>query len=195
MPPRIGLFGGTFDPPHIGHLAVARAVREQLALDTVLLEVAHQPWQKAGKVITPSDIRFQMVSALVEGEPGMQADDREILRGGNTYTIDTVRQIKDEIPDVEIFLVIGEDSAHQFHTWRDHETLARLSTLVVVNRPDHDTATPSGVANMVRVVMPDVPVSSTKVRAAVAAGENIEELTSTKVAQIVAMHNLYRSAQ
>jgi nicotinate-nucleotide adenylyltransferase len=193
--PRIGLFGGTFDPPHVGHLAVARAVREQLALDTVLLEVAHQPWQKAGNAITPSEVRFEMVTALVEGEPGIQADNREILRGGNTFTIDTVRQIKDEMPDAEIFLVIGEDSAHQFHTWREHETLARLSTLVVVNRPDHDTATPAGVANMVRVVMPDVPVSSTKVRAAVAAGEDIAGFTSAEVARIVSAHNLYRSAQ
>lgn len=191
MSPRIGLFGGTFDPPHNGHLAVARAVRDQLHLDTVLLEVAHDPWQKQESLSTPSETRLEMVRALCADEPGVMADDREIRRGGPTYSVDTVREILAEVPGAEVFLVIGEDSAHRFHTWRDHENLAVLSTLVVVNRPDHVEVTPTGVSNFIRVTMNDVPVSSTQIREAVASGRDITNLTSRRVVDIIEHRGLY----
>lgn len=195
-PLRLGLLGGTFDPPHVGHLAVAEAVLAQLGLDRVDFLPANDPWQKTsdGRDVTSATTRLEMVHALVDGRPGLGVDECEIDRGGVTYTVDTLHHVLAENPSAEIFLIMGADTARGFHTWQRHEEVARLSTLVVVNRGMTNDETPAqqlGDVRVLRVDMSPVEVSSTLVRSEVAAGRDVNELVSQGVAEVIARHGLY----
>lgn len=192
-PFRLGLLGGTFDPPHVGHLAAALAVASELDLDRVDFLPANDPWQKTagGRVVSPAGVRLEMARALVEGHPSLGIDDREIRRGGPTYTVDTLREIRREHPGTDVHLIIGSDTARQFQTWKDHEEVARLSTLVVVNRPDTPAERPSGADRVVFVSMDEVAVSSSAVRAAVSAGTDVSAMVTPAVARIISAHGLY----
>ncbi|MDQ3758263.1 MAG: nicotinate (nicotinamide) nucleotide adenylyltransferase, partial [Actinomycetota bacterium] len=131
---RVGVFGGTFDPVHVGHLSVAVEVRHALALDQVLLVVANVPWQKVGeRVLTPAEDRYAMVAAATEGLDGVEASRIELDRGGASYTVDTLEVLRADGHD--LFLVVGADVAGSLHTWERHEDLPGLATLVVVARP------------------------------------------------------------
>ena len=193
-PRRLGILGGTFDPPHAGHLAAALAVQTQVALDELVLMVANEPWQKVGeRQVTPAQVRFEMTEALVEGISGLRADDREIRRGGPTFTVDTLEEIHAEHPDSEIFLIVGADTAGRLETWHRASDVVRLSTIVIVNRDDSTNTFPEFLrdARVVNVTMNPVDVSSSGIRDAVARGESIDSLTSPSVATIVRDHSLY----
>ena len=193
-PRRLGILGGTFDPPHAGHLAAAVAVQTQVALDELVLMVANEPWQKVGdRLVTPAQVRFEMTKALVEGISGLRADDREIRRGGPTFTVDTLEEILAEHPDTEIFLIVGADTANRLETWHRASDVVRLSTIVIVNR-DNSTNAATGFlrdARVLNVTMTPVDVSSSAIREAVAHGESIVSLTSPTVASIVRDRSLY----
>ena len=133
---RIGLFGGTFDPPHVGHLVTAVNVRHVLALDLVVLMVANDPWQKQGtRSISPAADRVAMVRAAVSDVSGLVAGDDEIRRGGPSYTADTLAAMAEEYPNAQLFTILGDDAANGLSTWsRIDEVIAR-SQLVVVDRP------------------------------------------------------------
>ena len=116
-PQRIGIFGGTFDPPHVGHIVAALTVRHELALDRVLLVVANVPWQKVGqRPITASEHRLGMVRQSVAGLVGLEASAIEVERGGESYTADTLEELA--APDRELFLVLGSDAALKLPTWQ-----------------------------------------------------------------------------
>src|SRR5688572_955042 len=133
---RIGVFGGTFDPIHVGHLVTAVNVRHELSLDEVLLVVANDPWQKTGhQLVTPAQDRLAMVTAAIENVKGISASDVEIRRGGASYTADTLRDLQRERPDAELFLILGSDAAAGLPTWEHVDEVRALSTLVVVTRP------------------------------------------------------------
>lgn len=189
---RVGLLGGTFDPPHRGHLAAARAVRDALGLDQVVLMVAGEPWQKvAQRSITPADVRLSMVEALVQGERSIVAGDDEVRRPGPTYTVDTLRSLVADHPGTEYFLILGSDAARNLPTWKEADEVVSLSTLVVVNRPGQTQRVPLPGAKVVFVEMTPVDVSSSDVRAAVAAGAPAESATTPEVARLIARHGLY----
>ena len=191
---RVGLLGGTFDPPHFGHLAMADTAMSQLGLEEVRFVVAHEPWQKMGdRVVTDSAIRLSMAAALVEGHPGLSADDQEIRRQGLTYTVDTLEAMNAENPADEIFLIVGADTAERIHTWHRLPDVLRLSTLVIVNRSSDIVAVPSAVqgARHEVVTMEPVDVSSSDIRAAVATDASIDTMTSPAVQAIIAQHHLY----
>ena len=193
-PQRLGLLGGTFDPPHRGHLAAAIAVRDALGLDRVDFLVANDPWQKVGeREVTPAALRLEMVRALVNGVDGMGVDDREVHRGGLTYTVETLEEIAREQPSTDVFLIVGQDTADRIHTWKRHEEVLALSTLVIVNRDENTQHVPASLATarVQCVSMPAVDVSSTGVRAAVAAGDDISMMTSIAVSEIIRTHGLY----
>ena len=193
-PRRLGILGGTFDPPHAGHLAAALAVQTQVALDELVLMVANEPWQKVGdRQVTAAQVRFEMTEALVDGISGLRADDREIRRGGPTFTVDTLEEILAEQPDTEIFLIVGADTANRLETWHRASDGVRLSTIVIVNRDDSTNAAPGFLrdAQVVNVSMNPVDVSSSAIREAVARGESINSLTSSSVASIVRDRSLY----
>ena len=193
-PQRLGLLGGTFDPPHRGHLAAAIAVREALGLDRVDLLVANDPWQKSGeREVTPAAVRLQMVQGLVDGVAGIGVDDREVRRGGPTYTVETLEELALEQPGMDVFLIVGQDTANRIHTWHRHEDLLALSTLVIVNRDENSQHVPTALADarVQFVTMPLVDVSSTSIRAAVAEGADVSTMTSPVVAALVRANGLY----
>ena len=197
MPRRVGILGGTFDPPHFGHLAAAQCVRTQLGLDEVILMVANDPWQKSGdRDVTPAAIRLEMVRALVDDIDGLSVSDQEIVRGGRTYTVDTLEELLAVDPDIQLFLIVGEDTAVRIPSWHRPEDLSRLSTLVVVNRAAEPTAHTSAQGDtVVHVNMVPIDVSSTDIRRSVASGESIAFGTCDAVASIIAAHKLYEVAQ
>ena len=193
-PRRLGILGGTFDPPHAGHLAAALAVQTQVALDELVLMVANEPWQKVGdRQVTPAEVRFEMTEALVDGISGLRADDREIRRGGPTFTVDTLEEILAEQPDTEIFLIVGADTANRLETWHRASDVVRLSTIVIVNRDDSTNAASGFLrdARVVNVTMNAVDVSSSAIRKSVAHGESIDSATSSSVASIIRDRSLY----
>ena len=169
-------------------------MRDGLGLDRVDFLVANDPWQKVGeRNVTPAAVRVEMVHALVDGIDGLGVDEREVRRGGLTYTVETLEEIAREMPGTDVFLIVGQDTADRIHTWHRHEEVLALSTLVIVNRDQNAQQVPSSLANarVQFVSMPLVDVSSTAVRAAVAAGEDIASMTSAAVASLVRAHGLY----
>lgn len=197
---RIGLFGGSFDPPHLAHLALARLARQALALDELRWLPAGQPWQKAGRPLAPAEHRARMVSLLIEGEPGMQLDRRELLRSGPSYTIDTVRELADEQPGAECFLVIGQDQYANLATWHEVAELLGRVTLAVAAREGQALAAPAALAQVPhRVVALDLPrmdISSTAARRLAAAHTPgaLAPLVGGAVARYIDQHRLYRAS-
>jgi nicotinate-nucleotide adenylyltransferase len=173
-------------------------VQTQVGLDDVVLMVANEPWQKVGdRQVTPARLRFEMTDALVQGISGLRAGDREIRRGGPTYTVNTLEEILAEQPDTEIFLIVGADTAQRLDTWHRASEVVSLSTIVIVNRDDV-TNTASGFlhdARVVNVSMEPVDVSSSAIRDSVACGESIDSATSASVVSIIHDHSLYVGAQ
>jgi nicotinate-nucleotide adenylyltransferase len=132
---RIGVFGGTFDPVHVGHLVAASWCRDALQLDQVLLVVANEPWQKAGtRELSAAEDRFAVVAAAVEGVEGLEASRIEIDRGGPSYTADTIHELRAAHQGAELFLAVGADVAGDLGTWNRLEEIKALVSLVVVDR-------------------------------------------------------------
>ena len=120
---RLGVFGGTFDPVHVGHLVAAVNARHALGLDRVLLVVANQPWQKHARAVTPAPDRFAVVEAAVTNMEGLEASAVEVERGGPSYTADTLEELSRRYPDAELFLVIGADVADELDSWERMEAV------------------------------------------------------------------------
>jgi nicotinate-nucleotide adenylyltransferase len=198
-PERIGLLGGTFDPPHAGHLAAARSCRDSLGLDRVLLVVANDPWQKSPhRRVTDAAVRFELVAAAASGLAGIEASRIEIDRGGPSYTIDTVRALQAEArvggrPDPEIFLLVGADLATTLHTWHRADELRGLVRLVIVTRPP-DPAPVTGPEGWDwQVVGGDggVDVSSSEVRDRLGSGHPVTGLVPEAVVHCILRRGLY----
>lgn len=192
---KIGVFGGTFDPPHVGHLVAAADAHQVLGLDVVLLVVANAPWQKVGeRQISPAPDRLAMVSAAVADTDGLSASAIEIDRGGLSFTADTLTALLEQEPDAELFVILGNDAAAGFATWERHEEVARLAHLVVVDRPG--TPTPiDDVYHWTRIDIPELEISSTELRERVAAGRSIRYLTTAGVAACIEERGLYALAR
>lgn len=191
MPQRIGLFGGTFDPPHVGHLVTAVNVRHALRLDLVILMVANVPWQKAGsRSIAAAEARFAMVAAAVAEVPGLVAGRVEIDRGGPSYTADTLAFLALEHPGAALFTIVGDDAAAKIETWERHEEVAARSTLVVVDRPGEPVELPAGFV-WERVEVPRLEVSSTDLRDRCRDGRPLDYLVTEPVLDVIRSLHLY----
>lgn len=174
---RLGLFGGTFDPIHVGHLAVASAAAHGLGLDQVWFVVAHRPWQKVGtRTISDSALRLAMVQAATSDRADLIASSIEIDRGGSSYTVDTVEQLRTERPDDELVLVLGSDVVADLNTWHRHDELSAMVTLGIVDRPGDVGAEPPPGWRAERIAAPLVDLSSSMLRARMAAGEPVDYL-------------------
>lgn len=194
---RIGLFGGTFDPPHVGHLVTAVNVRHALELDEVILMVANVPWQKEGtRAITPAEDRLAMVEAAVRGVPGLVAGRWEIDRGGPSYTAETLEALTQTWPGAQFFTIIGDDAAAGLHTWERIDTVCRLSDIVVVDRPGHHVPVPPGALDLedrcLHVEVPHLEVSSTDLRARFVDGRPLDYLVIEPVLAVIRERSLYR---
>src|SRR5579875_3427853 len=191
---RIGLFGGTFDPIHVGHLVAAVNARHALALDRVVMVVANVPWQKAGaRAVTPAEERFALVQAAVGDVPGVEAGRQEIDRGGESYTADTLAEWRERRPDDELFLVVGWDVAAELSTWERLDEVQRLATLVVVNRPG--AGRPRGLDGdgwrVVEVTVPNLEISSTDLRARAVDGRPLDYLVPQAAVRFLRSRGLY----
>ncbi len=193
MPQRIGLFGGTFDPPHVGHLVTAVNVRHALQLDVVVLMVANVPWQKEqSRQITPAEDRFALVEAAVADVPGLVAGRDEIDRGGASYTADTLQLLAEQHPSAELFTIVGDDAAAGITTWERYEEVANRSSLVVVDRPGESVYLPEEF-RWLRVEVPHLEVSSTDLRARFSDGRPLDYLLTEPVLEMIAARGLYGS--
>ncbi|MGO8870538.1 MAG: nicotinate-nucleotide adenylyltransferase [Acidimicrobiales bacterium] len=196
MAGRIGIFGGTFDPIHTAHLEVAEAVRKALGLDRMLLVVANQPWQKeSARPVTPAEDRYAMVEAAAVGWPGLEPSRIEIDRGGPSYTIDTVRQLKHDEPGVELTLVVGSDVVSGLHTWRDEQILRDEVTLAVVGRPGAAPVAPPPGWRVVTVPLAPFDVSSTELRHRLETGQPVDGLLPEAVVRCIRQRDLYATGR
>jgi nicotinate-nucleotide adenylyltransferase len=192
---RVGILGGTFDPPHIGHLGMAVEVRDALALDVVLLVVAHEPWQKVGtRRVSPSSDRLALVEAAVADLEGVEASDVEIRHGGPSYTADTLATLAVEGPDDDLWVILGADAAAGLSTWERGDEVAERARLVVAAR-DGETGSPPPGWSWRTVPITRLDVSSTDLRERVAAGRTIAVLVPPAVRREIEARALYRSAE
>ena len=192
MVKRVGILGGTFDPPHVGHLVVADQVLDRLNLDEVRLVVSNSPWQKVGsRIITPAEQRLQMVEAAVVGSPGLVASSIEIELGGSSYTKVTLDALAEREPAVEWLVVVGADAAAGLDTWHQADVLKAQHRFVVVNRPGAAGEVPEGW-RYETVEIPALDVSSTELRRLVAEGRSVRHLVSDGVVPLLDAWGLYR---
>jgi nicotinate-nucleotide adenylyltransferase len=188
---RVGLFGGTFDPPHVGHLVTAVNVRHALELDVVVLMVANVPWQKEGsRAITPAPDRLAMVEAAVRDVRGLVPGRQEIDHGGPSYTADTLVVLADEYPGAEFFTIIGDDAAAGLRTWTRWEEVVERSQLVVVDRPGDPVVLADDI-DWIRVEVPRLEVSSTDLRARFTDGRPLDYLVTQPVLDVIRARGLY----
>lgn len=192
MSERLGIFGGTFDPPHVGHLVTAVNVRHDLGLDRVLLVVAGRPWQKLGtRELSSAADRYAMVAAAVGTVDGLEASALEIDRPGLSFTADTLAMLRDEDPLRDLFLILGSDAAAGLPTWDRADEVRSLATLVVVDRPGTRSAAPPHGWTWERCEVPRLEVSSTDLRARVAEGRPLDYLLTPEVIDAIATRGLY----
>lgn len=187
----MGVFGGTFDPPHVGHLVTAINVRHALALDVVVMMVANIPWQKDGtREITSAEHRLEMVAAAVETVPGLIPGRQELDLGGNSYTADTLAVLSDEYPGADLFTIVGDDAAANLHTWERSEEVVGRSELVVVDRPGAPVVLDPSV-DWIRVEVPRLDVSSTDLRARFEDGRPLDYLITDATLDVIERCGLY----
>ncbi|HYZ93879.1 MAG TPA: nicotinate-nucleotide adenylyltransferase [Actinomycetota bacterium] len=188
--------GGTFDPIHHGHLLAAEEARHAFSLDKVLFVPAGNPWQKDDKDVTPGEQRLEMTKLATDGNPSFEVSRLELDREGPTYTIDTLRAVREQQPDDELFFITGADAISQILTWKDPSDVLDLATFVAVTRPGHrlDDAGSQGAGERIVVLeIPALAISSTDIRRRVAEGRPIRYLVPDAVARYIADHGLYKT--
>lgn len=200
-PHRIGIMGGTFDPIHFGHLNCAERVREALGLDRVIFIPAGDPAFKQGRDIADSCDRYEMCSLAIADNPAFEMSDLEISRSGITYTVDTLEEIRDRLSgETELFFIIGSDSLHSLHEWKDPAKLAMLARFACVVRPGSgiDASSISELeAKGFRIDVVDAPsldISSSTIRELCADGLSIRYLIPLSVKRYITEHGLYGSS-
>ena len=195
---RIGVLGGTFDPPHVGHMALAEAALESLKLDEILFVPANRnPLKKGRRQASPRD-RLEMVRRMIEGNPKLAVSDLEIARGGHSYAVDTLDELQYVRP-AEYWFILGADALKDIGTWKQPERLLRLCRLGVAYRtPERweevqSRMTPDLREKLDPIEMPPVPTSSTDIRGKVAVGQSVSQMVSPSVLQYIREHHLYEN--
>ncbi len=190
---RIGIFGGSFDPVHNAHLALARVALAELRLDELRWVPVGEPWQKSRR-ITSALHREAMVRLAIEGEPRFVLDRTELERSGPSYTLDTVRSLQAAQPGAQWFLVIGQDQYAGFHTWHGWEELLSRVTIAVANRPEASPLADPQVRAVAHeaVQLPMMDVSSTDIRERLRHAMPIDDLVPPSVARYIDQHHLYQ---
>jgi nicotinate-nucleotide adenylyltransferase len=188
---RLGILGGTFDPPHFGHLLAAVDAVERLTLDRlVLVPAATQPLKSANST-APAEHRLAMTRLLVEADPRFEVDAVEIERSGLSFSVETLAVYAERYPSAERYFLVGADVLRTFDRWRDPEKVLALATLAVLTRDDRDGQRPLP-AGAVAVASRRIDLSSTEIRARVAAGRSLRGFVPEPVAAYIAAHRLYR---
>jgi nicotinate-nucleotide adenylyltransferase len=194
--PRIGVYGGAFDPPHLAHEALARAAVEQFALDHLTILPTGYAWHK-NRDLTAAMHRIAMAKLAFADVPQARIDERETLRSGATYTIDTLNEIQAENPQAELFLLMGQDQLTFFEQWHRYQDILQIATLLVALRADFiPVSSPKDSENPVKIAfstihMPASPISATQVRKLCSQQQAIDHLVKPSVARYIAEHRLY----
>lgn len=196
---RIGVFGGAFDPPHVGHVALAQTAITQLQLDELRVLPTGQAWHKKNVLSSPEH-RLAMARLAFASNDRVVVDARETCRSGPTYTVDTLGELQVENPQSQLFLIIGEDQARSLTGWNRWQELPKFAIICVAARAGLTGASGTfddeleGAVNPVRLDMPPTPVSATEIRQKVSSGQDISSLVFESVARYIAQHHLYQSA-
>lgn len=201
---RLGIFGGTFDPVHYGHLLLAECCREQLGLERIWFLPTAVPPHKQQRELAPGEQRVEMLELALAGHPAFQVCHYEVDRGGVNYTVDTLNHFRKQHPAGELFFLMGADSLRDLPTWKDPRRICELATPVVVGRADGGELDLAGLDGIVpaeslsaihgcRVHMPKIELSSSDIRQRVAAGQSIRYRTVRAVEEYIAAHGLYQT--
>jgi nicotinate-nucleotide adenylyltransferase len=185
---RIGLFGGSFDPVHHGHLLTARALLESGQVDQLRLVPAGEQPFKAGRHWAAAADRAAMVALAVDGEPGLLVERLEVERAGPSYTVDTVRALQAIVAGAELTVFVGADAAADLPQWKEADTLRALARVVVFRRP----GAPLPPLDLEVAEVPQLEISSTDIRTRIVAGRSIRYLVPESVAEYIASHRLYQ---
>lgn len=197
---KIGLFGGTFDPIHYGHLVLAECAFYECGLDRVIFIPAARPPHKKGEAVLESDYRFQMVSLAIEDNPYFEISPLEQYRPGYSYTIDTVHSFMSRYPEAELYFITGWDALLEIGTWKDAMELVRLCRFVTAARPGYEMVKDDerlrGLpevfwANLLVIEVPGVDISSTKLRERFASGKPVRYLLPPVVEEYIRKHKFY----
>jgi nicotinate-nucleotide adenylyltransferase len=200
---RLGIFGGSFDPVHRGHLVLAQSCAEQADLDEVwFVPAAHQPLKPTGPRASNDD-RLAMLRLAQDGRPRFEVSDLEIERGGVSYTVDTLARVRSQHPQAELFFLMGADSLADLPDWHRPEEICALATLLVVRRAGEAEPNFEALAQLVsaerleqfrerQIEMPETPISSSQVRKLIAANGEWDELVPPTVADYIRQHSLYQ---
>lgn len=186
---RVGLMGGTFDPIHVGHLAIAVEARRALGLDEVVFVPAGRPWQKAA--VAPAADRLAMTHLAVDGVEGCRVSAIEVDREGPTYTVDTLRALHAEDPEAEVWLLLGADALAGLESWREPDEIARLARIAVAARSGNAPRADAVGAAVTVLQLEPVEVSSREIRARLARGESVQGLVPAEVEAYIRAHGLY----
>ena len=198
---RLGVFGGTFDPPHLGHLALAAAARQQLELETVWFMPAGRPSLKPG-LVTPAAVRAEMVALTTRGRAGYRVSRDELNRPGVSYTVDTLARLRQQMgPDAEIYFIISWQTLEQFPGWRQPERILELAKLAAAPRPGAaapdltalEKRLPGIGARLALIEMPPRDISATMIRQRVARGQSLRGLVTPAVEDFIRRRGLYLS--
>ncbi len=187
---KIGLFGGTFDPVHIGHLLMARTAMEQMGLDRVIFIPSCVPPHKKMPPLFTAEDRIKMIQRALKGIAGFELSDFEISKGGKSYSVDTVRHFCSVCPGAKLFFIVGGDAVKQLDTWKDIETIKKLCSFVSVNRPGY----PRGEEKLKyhAVTMNGIEMSSTEIRKRILSGKTIQFLVPDRVLDYIRERHLYK---
>lgn len=194
-PKRIGIMGGTFDPIHNGHLVAGSEVASRYDLDLVIFVPTGQPWQKADRKVSEAEDRYLMTVIATASNPQFTVSRVDIDRGGPTYTIDTLQDLKQQFPEAELYFITGADALAKILTWRDWEKMFDLAHFVGVTRPgyelsaDFDPKVPQEQISLLEI--PAMAISSTDCRARAAEGRPVWYLVPDGVVQYIAKRRLY----
>lgn len=191
---RLGVMGGTFDPIHFGHLVAAEAVAKAYELDSVIFVPTGTPWQK--QTDTSAKHRLAMTKLAISYFPDFKVSSVDIDRAGDTFTVDTLKDLHQEYPGAQFFFITGADSLAGINTWKDSEQLWDLAHFVGVTRPGHRLEVPNSPHGAVTLLeIPALAVSSSEIRAKVISGESLEGLVPAKVLDYIHENNLYQGNQ
>ena len=190
---RIGILGGSFNPPHLGHIGIAQFVASERKLDLLLFVVANVQWQKAmeQEMLEPAH-RMEMVKLAVAGNNCFRASNLEIKRGGDSVTVETLKALHDDDPRAEYELIIGADNATTMSTWRRSEELEKYAKIIVLGRPGIYLADTDKEFDFVMLEGPRLDISSAAIRAAVKMGHPIDDLVPKLVMYYIQQKGLYR---
>jgi nicotinate-nucleotide adenylyltransferase len=189
---RIGIFGGTFDPPHIGHLLLALDALDALKLDELILVPAARQPLKQGVQMTPPEHRLTMTRLLAAADKRLRVDDSEVARGGLSFTVDTVRAIAGARPDADLFLLMGADTAATLPQWREPQALGLLVQVAVAGRGSEPVQMPAGF-RAIPLPTRRIDISATEIRSRVGEGRSIRGFVPDAVADYIAERGLYRT--